>query len=266
MKIKKQSNFKKNIIKIIFRFIFKIENIGNGNFRESGETKLIDKLIDFYSKNQKNFRLLDLGANYGEYFNYFLGNKLLKKYEFHVFEPQKKCFLELKNKFGNNKNIFLNNFGISSENKVVPIYFNEEGSGLASLYKRDLKFYKLNMDDSESIFVKRLDEYIVSHNIEKINLLKIDVEGNELNVLNSLGDFLNNNLIDFIQFEYGGSNIDSRTNLLDFFRLLEGKNFVLCRILKSGNLEIRSYDPILENFVSQNWVAVSSNFLESSNF
>lgn len=262
MKIKKQSNFKKNILKIMFKFIFKIENIGNGNFQKSGETKLIDKLIKFYFKNDQPFRLFDVGANYGEYFNYFLNNHLLKEYEFHVFEPQNKCFFELKNKFNNNKNIFLNNFGISNENKIVPIYFNEEGSGLASLYKRDLNFYKLNMDNFENVSIKRLDEYIATHDIKKINLLKIDVEGNELNVLNSLGDFLDNIFIDFIQFEYGGSNIDSRTNLLDFFRLLESKNFILCRILKSGNLEIRSYNPILENFVNQNWVAVSDKIFK----
>jgi len=51
-------------------------------------------------------------------------------------------------------------FGLSDENAITHIFYDEEGSGLASLYKRKLKHYKINFDKSEKILLKRADSYI----------------------------------------------------------------------------------------------------------
>ena len=50
-----------------------------------------------------------------------------------------------------------------------------------------------------------------------IDLLKLDVEGNELLALKGLSDSIE--YIKIIQFEFGGSNIDSRTYFQDFYYL-----------------------------------------------
>ena len=106
----------------------------------------------------------------------------------------------------------MNNFGISDDDRTATIYKNEDKSGLTSLYKRNIDFYKMKMNVQEEIDLKRADTYIRSKNIEHINLLKIDVEGHEIAALYGFGDYLNGDFIDYIQFEYGGANLDSHTN------------------------------------------------------
>ena len=61
---------------------------------------------------------------------------------------------------------------------------------------------------------------------------------------------------EFIVFDIG-ANLGEYTNIIDLYTLLESKGFKICRMMKK-NLEYRTYDPIMENFVCQNFVAVSS--------
>jgi hypothetical protein len=116
------------------------------------------------------------------------------------------------------------------------------------------------MDLTEEISLKTGIDYVTGHAIEKIHLLKVDVEGHELDVFGGFGDFLHPDRIDYIQFEYGGANLDSHTSLLELHNYLSAKGFILCK-MKRNKLEIQSYDPRLENFMYQNWVAVSPNTL-----
>ena len=96
--------------------------------------------------------------------------------------------------------------------------------------------------------------------ISHINFLKIDVEGHELYVLKGLGRYLDAKFIDIIQFEYGGTNFDSKINLKDFFDLLELNNFVIHKIMPR-HLEPKVYKPEYENFLYSNFVAISKDFL-----
>ena len=86
------------------------------------------------------------------------------------------------------------------------------------------------------------------------------MEGHELAVLEGLGKYLNNDFIDFIQFEYGGCNLDSKTRLIDFFNIFEEKGFIVCKIMKKG-LEIRKFEYWMENFQYYNYVAISKKLI-----
>ncbi len=74
----------------------------------------------------------------------------------------------------------------------------------------------------------RADEYIEKNKIKHISFIKIDVEGHELKVLEGLGNYLNADFIDYIQFEYGGANLDSHSSLLEIYEVLEKSNFRNC--------------------------------------
>jgi len=256
--IKKVNPLKENIVSLLYKIILKIENSGDTDISTNGERVFLEKVIDFYK--EKEMIIFDIGANKGEYSQYLVNSLKENKGLFYLFEPQKKCFDDLKNKFLSNKNVVINNFGASDKEGDVDIYFDKEKSSLASIYHRNLDYYGLNMNKSEKILLKRMDKYIESVNIAKINLIKIDVEGHELKVMEGLGEYLSSDFIDFIQFEYGGTNIDSHTNLLDFFELLTRKGFKICKIMKN-NLEIREYNPRYDNFAYQNWVAISNNVI-----
>lgn len=109
-------------------------------------------------------------------------------------------------------NTQLYNVGIS--NKSGEIVFNKNIDSTSSsinnlnekskYYKK--KFFFLNFLNSKKITsqvvikVLRLDEFIISNNINKIDLLKIDTEGFEYNVIKSLGSKIYN--VKLVHFEH----------------------------------------------------------------
>jgi FkbM family methyltransferase len=179
----------------------------------------------------------------------------------HLFEPTKSCFTTISSKFSENKNIKLNNFGASDSDSSAIIYYDKEESGLASLYQRNLDSYNLELDKSEEISLKRLDNYIEINNIEHIDFIKIDIEGHKLKAFEGFGKYLNGDFVGYIQFEYGGANLDSHTSLMEIYKFLNDRNFKIAKIMKNG-LEVREYKPYMDNFNYSNFVAVSKKLLK----
>ncbi len=225
----------------------KIENNSNSDFHRNGESLFIKNLFIYYHrKKRRNITIFDVGANFGEYSDMLI--KIAKDFnldiDLHLFEPQKRCIEVLRSK--NYKNI--NQVGISDEEGEGYIFFDDEGSSFANLFGEGRKFEKIRL--------MRLDSYIKEKNLDHCDFLKIDVEGNEIKVIKSLGDFLNEDFLDFLQFEYGATYIRSHTTLFDIYRILEEKGFIIFKIMPEG-LEMRRYKTYMENFVYQNFVAIS---------
>lgn len=142
--------------------------------------------FDDYEKEYSDFILkllkdgdtvFDIGANAG-YYSIFLGKKF-KKAKIYAFEPVPETFLMLKKNIRLNglNNIKAFNFGFGNEEKTAPFYFYKEGSGNASARK-------LNREEKNIVIncrIKRMDDFIEREKI-KIDLIKCDVEGAELNV------------------------------------------------------------------------------------
>ena len=115
------------------------------------------------------------------------------------------------------------------------------------------------MDDIEEINTTTLDEYVSINKIGEIDLLKIDVEGHELDVLNGAHKCLQENKIGCIQFEFGGCNIDTRTFFQDFWYLLVEKHgFLIFRITPLGTKPVKTYSELDEIFLTTNFFAVKS--------
>ncbi len=243
----------------------RIENNGNAHFENNGEKHFLENLMQTLAQKEgeKEKIVFDVGANVGNYAQMLMAksNKLDLNVCLHLFEPTQSCFTQLQKKFDNNSTITLNCFGVSDSDCTATIYYNRKQSGLASLYQRNLDYCDITLDQHESIKLRRLDHYINKANIMHIDFLKIDIEGHELNAFEGLGKYLHGNFIDYIQFEYGGANLDSHSSLLDFYTLLSNKGFIISKVMPSG-LEIRNYSPFMENFYYSNYVAISTDVLK----
>ena len=128
------------------------------------------------------------------------------------------------------------------------------------MYQRNLKRHNIELGMKEVIKTKRLDEYIEQNKLNHIDFMKVDVEGHEMCVFEGMGRFLNSDFIDYIQFEYGGANLDSMTSLMNFYELFESKGFRLAKMMPGG-LQIRVHETFLENFVYSNYVAISERLI-----
>jgi FkbM family methyltransferase len=76
------------------------------------------------------------------------------------------------------KNIIPNNIGLSNKNSTVSFFVNPELSGSAS----EKKITDKNVSRVK-VTLKKLDDYCVDNKITGIDLIKCDVEGAELSVL-----------------------------------------------------------------------------------
>lgn len=82
----------------------------------------------------------------------------------------------------------------------------------------------------------------------------MDIEGHEVKVLSSLDNLLQKGFFDHIQFEYGGCNIDSRTYLLDFFRIFKNCPYDIFKIHQHHLEHIPTYSQSFEDFRYSNWL------------
>lgn len=130
------------------------------------------------------------------------------------------------------------------------------------MYQRNLKMYNNELSMKEHINTKRLDEYIEQNKINHIDFIKVDVEGNEMRAFKGMGRYLNPDFVDYVQFEYGGANLDSITSLMNFYELFESKGFVFAKVMPGG-LQIREYESFLENFQYSNYVAISKRLIRT---
>jgi FkbM family methyltransferase len=197
----------------------------------------------------------DVGANKGLYSKELLSQYTTSITELHLFEPSKEL-VESYLRFSD-KRVHVNNYALSETSGTATLYKVSGNSGLNSLTRRRLEHFKVAMDEVEEIKKVTLDEYVESNGIRTIDLLKIDVEGHELDVLKGAKSTLDDNRIKCIQFEFGGCNIDTRVFFQDFWYFLSGNyGFKIYRIAPLGVSEVKKYSEIDEIFMTTNFIAV----------
>ena len=136
---------------------------------------------------------------------------------------------------------------------VSTLWTNEPGSGIASLTKRNLDHFNIEFSFAEDVAVLNLDAWISSENVPTPHILKMDVEGHELEVLRGAAELLES--IHVVQFEFGECNVSSRTYFQDFFHFFESKRFDLFRLSPHGLIPIRNYREEDETFLVTNYFA-----------
>jgi FkbM family methyltransferase len=223
----------------------------------SGEAYLLNNILPSYFEKLNNKPVIfDVGANTGEYFN-----ELISKFQqasIFAFEPNPNCFNSLKKiaEQHTNTKVFEIGFGASETTSSMFSYANESDSEHASLFKEVLTdLHKTNDVQKIDIQISTIDKFCQRHQIEKINFLKIDTEGYELEVIKGASEMIAGNKIDLIQFEFNEMNIVSKVFLKDFYDKLSDYSFF--RLDSNRLIPLLEYNANNEIFCFQNIFAVN---------
>lgn len=149
---------------------------------------------------KKDFNCIDVGCHKGEILNLML--KFSPEGKHYGFEPIPYLFKELENTYKNTANIFP--YALSDRNGVSTFQFVKNAPAYSGLKRRR---YDIQNPEIEEIQVElRTLDQIVPEN-EKIQLIKIDVEGGEFDVLKGAQKLLLKNK-PVIIFECGKGSSD----------------------------------------------------------
>ncbi|PCI28044.1 MAG: FkbM family methyltransferase [SAR324 cluster bacterium] len=243
------------------RFLYNCSIRGLGvynyeNMNVSGENSFINSYIKEDSLKNNDYIVFDIGANKGDYSKLILQS--IPNAKIFSFEPHPVTFKILSDNCLKLNGIKLFNCALSSEKGFLELYDykSKDGSSHASLSSEIFTTVHNAEIVSHKVDVSTIDTICKEHSIEKIDFLKIDVEGYELDVLKGSKTLLQNNKVKFIQFEFTQLNSTTRIFFKDFWELLSVK-YKIYRLLPNGLLEIKRYDPTInEIFGYQNFVAI----------
>lgn len=233
-------------------------NYGGGYwFDRSGEKWVVERLgrsLGASGPRTERAVVFDVGAHDGSY-SAGVRDVLGERARIYCFEPSLKTFDNLRKTLGDQPEIFLYNLGFGDREEEATLHSTGYGSPGSTLYTPFGAAPGQSLTN-ETCRLRRLDRFCEEEGIRRIEFLKIDVEGNELNVLRGASGMLKTGAIRLIQFEFGEVQIGSRTFFKDLYRLLT-PDYTIHRILRAGLAPIEAYDEIHEIFRTTNYLAVS---------
>lgn len=246
---------KKFINKLVNLFGYKIMKI------KSVDAADLDGLTKFLIKKSEPV-IFDVGANRGQSITRY--KKLFLNPIIHSFEPNIDEINNLKQKYINDKKLFLNNVAVGEKkgNLEFNINTNSGHSSFKNLIPNTTWIKKrsksLKIDDKNYTTKKvnaeiiTLDDYVNERNLKNIDILKIDTQGFEDKVLLGAQNLLKNNQIKLIQLELIFSEIyENPLNIYDVEKTLIPNNYKLFGISNGGSL--------ISNYVYQSDLLYVSN-------
>ena len=220
---------------------------GNRSFvpELNGEARLLRVLASYGAGC-----LFDVGANVGNWTRMAL--RLVPGAGVHAFELVPDTAAQLMRSLSGHSSVVVNALGLDRKDGEVQVrYFPtfSEGSSVTGT-NVDLPF------EWRTARVTTGDAYCAKCGIDRIDFVKLDVEGAEDRVLDGFAETLRAGRIGAVQFEYGVPNIDSHYLLADFHRRFAKLGYRIGKLFPN-HVDFRPYDRTIdEDFRGPNYVAV----------
>jgi FkbM family methyltransferase len=200
--------------------------------------------IDLLKKHvRENDVVLDIGANIG-FYAHILSGLVGANGKVHCFEPDTKNFEHLKKACEQYSNVVLNNKAVGPKTEKLKIYTSKNLNVDHRTYKPD--------DFAEEIEIDAvsIDDYLGTNN--KVNVVKMDIQGFEMQAVKGMERLLENNKDIKIISEFWPYGLrKAGSSVTEYFDFLSGKGFT-CFLLEKNSLEklnvekVKSFEPLGE--------------------
>lgn len=200
--------------------------------------------------------VFDVGANVGDWSATFL--KLLsdsgvtESVDLYAFEPVPSTAETLRHNLGmQNSVLHYEQVALSSESGVGNIYVGQ-GSGINSLHANPQR------SDEAPVAITKITaaDFCKTHSIQKVQLLKCDTEGHDMDVIRGALPMLVDGNVSVLQFEYNYRWILSRNFLRDAFTAIEKLPYKLVKLQSDHLLILPEWHPELERFFEGNYALI----------
>ncbi len=185
---------------------------------------------------REGMTVFDVGANVGE-LTLLFSRFVADGGNVHAFEASSAAFRRLETvcEATGRRNVVLNHLAMSDKNGLIRLHvYNDALSSFNSQAARPLKNYGLNFEPIgvEETPATTLDDYCEGKKFERIDLLKIDVEGAELQVLQGARRMLQSKRIACLTFEFGQTTFDMGNNPEQIEVFLKEMNYKIRNIVE----------------------------------
>ena len=225
-----------------------------GSYEKSLSNYMIEAL-KFYNMNYKitnseDIVILDIGGNVGWYPS-LLGRYGYTILSFEAFE--KNYYISKKNYcyLNKNSNVIIITKGLGTENKTCNYFSqkNNEGNGMVICEKKDNLFdKKLSFVKVGEVEITTLNSFIPYISDKKIALMKLDVEGYELKVLEGGKDLITKYHVPFIVLEFTPS----------FFKEQDSDPKELIKLFVDNGYKIS-----LDGFLKKNYITLNELLIKT---
>lgn len=219
------------------------------DFHENGEERVLQVL----ERTVPVRTVFDVGGNTGDWST--MAVRAFPAAHVHAFEIVPQTAERFRANTAGLDRLTLNDVGLSDQEGVDEVHIIDEWSPLATAVPDFVESFHRLETRRVAVTTTTGDRYCERQSIERIDFLKVDVEGYEHKVLGGFSGMLERDAIRAIQFEYGYVNIATRFLLKDFYDLLTPMGMVVGKIYP-GYVDFRDYRYEHEDFLGPNFLAV----------
>ncbi len=188
------------------------------------------ELLPLIKKIKNINTLIDVGSNKGQFV--LLCIKFFPNLLIYSFEPIKEALIKQKNLLSFKNNIYFYNTGIGNKNKIINFFITNRADSSSFLTINKSKNYNKNyyVKEKRKIKIQKLDQILNNKKLIKPVLIKIDVQGFELEVLKGSKKILPN--IDYLLLEVSKNQMYNKQAIeLEIINFLKNEKF---RIMESS--------------------------------
>jgi FkbM family methyltransferase len=236
------------------KFLHGYYNQGFWDLEENGEARVIE--IIARARADEPLFVIDVGANRGDWAKTVLARR--PDAVIYCFEIVPAMVTVLRDALARHPTAHVCAHGLSSTAQDVEVFWNRASDHTSSIVPTHWDRSVLASD--VAIVTGRVetgDEITKRLAIPRIDLLKIDVEGHEIEVLSGFATVLASAILQpkVIQFEYGVTWLPGRHNLLEAYGLLEPFGYAIGRLYPDG-VDFKPYTFADDHFRMGNYIAV----------
>lgn len=205
----------------------------DGSFASTLEVERAEEIY-YLNYLREGMNVFDVGASVGEMsllFSRFIGSGTV-----HAFEASSEVYgrLQTVSNLAGRRNIVFNHRAVSDRVGAANLHVYNDHLGWNSLVARPLANYGIVVPAPtiEEVQATTIDRYCEEHEINRIDLLKIDVEGAEFQVLLGARRMLREQQIRCLTFEFGQTTFDMGNSPQEMEQYLDELGYELRNIVE----------------------------------